>query len=539
MIFRLVATLSLTAALLLVGCDADAPNNTPPEAAETVGLDLSDEVTFTERYRPQFHYTSPTNWMNDPNGLVYYDGQYHLFHQYNPFGITWGHMSWYHAVSDDLVHWDHQGVKIPEEGNEMIFSGSAVIDHENTSGFQQEGDEHPPMVAVYSSHYTLEGEDPDFRQSQSLAYSVDGGETFTKYEGNPVLEHEDPDFRDPNVVWQEEEERWLMVVALPTQRKVAFYESPNLIDWEHLSDFGPTGSVEGIWECPDFFQLPVDGDEDDMRWVLHVDVNPGAVAGGSGSQYFIGDFDGTTFTADEEISNGEPIWTDYGTDFYAAITWNDIPEEDGRRMWVGWMSNWAYANDKPTDPWRSAQSIPRSMHLRTVDDNIRLVQEPVEELQQLRNNHVHLTDRTIDGVVDLTEDGIEGSTLELVAEFDPGTASAFGLTVRGGDNEQTVIGYDVESASAFVDRTNAGQADFYENFAIRNDAPLSLTDNGTVKLHVLVDWSSVEVFGNDGAVVLTNRIFPDPESIGVTAYSDGGSSTLVSLDSWTLESVWE
>jgi fructan beta-fructosidase len=326
--------------------------------------------------------------MNDPNGLVYYEGKYHLFHQYNPFGNQWGYMSWNHAISDDLVHWKHQPVAIPygKEEEEGIFSGSAVVDYNNTTGF---GDgTRPPLVAIYTSHYTRE--DGSTWQAQSLAYSDDGGETFIKYKENPVLEFDDPDFRDPKVIWMEESEQWVMVVALPRQHKVQFYASDNLIDWKFLSDFGPDGATGGIWECPDLFPLFVDGNPDYRRWVLHVDMNPGSIAGGSGSQFFIGDWDGDEFIPDEAISGGEVIWVDYGTDFYAAITWSDIPEEDGRRIWVGWMNNWMYANQIPTYPWRSAMSIPRSIHLVTIDGEIQAVQRPVKELEVLRNNHVQL-----------------------------------------------------------------------------------------------------------------------------------------------------
>jgi len=399
------------------------------------------QVSFQEKYRPQFHYTPERNWMNDPNGLVYHNGKYHLFHQYNPFGNRWGHMSWGHAVSDDLVHWEHKPVAIMEEGNEMIFSGSAVIDHQNSSGFG-DGDT-APMVAIYTSHYTL-GED-SVAQAQSLAYSLDGGETFTKYEGNPVLEFDDPDFRDPNVKWNEEMEQWLMVVALPQQHKVQFY---------------------------------------------------------------------------------------------AAISWNNIPEEDGRRMWVGWMNNWDYANEIPTEPWKSAQSIPRSLELKTSGNEIKLFQEPVEELKKLRTNHQALQNMQISSdEIFLSEYEMSGKSFEMVIELTPGKADNIGLKVRKGETDETVIGYDSESGSVYVDRTNSGESDFYDEFAKRNDVPVSL-DNNTLKLHIYVDWSSVEVFVNDGEYVLTNRIFPDPESREITLFSENGNSEIIQLDFWTLNSIW-
>lgn len=520
---------------IMTACEEDVPPETEFRE-DLIDQHLAAETKFSEKYRPQFHYTPRINWMNDPNGLVYYQGVYHLFHQYNPFGNRWGYMSWGHAVSTDLVHWDHKAVAIPygKEQEEGIFSGSAVVDHQNTSGFGDGGN--PPIVAIYTSHYTLEDGSTD--QAQSLAYSLDGGETFTKYKGNPVLEFGDPDFRDPNVSWNEEMGKWLMVVALPTQHKVRFYSSENLKDWEYLSEFGPAGATGGIWECPDFFQLPVNSDSKNQKWVLHVDMNPGSIAGGSGSQYFVGEWDGTTFTPDKEFMDTAPHWVDYGTDFYAAISWNNIPEEDGRQLWVGWMNNWNYANDIPTDPWRSAMSIPRSIHLESNNGSYRLIQKPVESLKQLREDPVRIKNLALNNeTVSLSDREVSGKAFEMMIEIDPGDAKTVGLNVRTGENQETVIGFDAAKSSVFVDRTNSGQSDFNEEFAKRNDAPVEL-ENGRVRLHVFVDWSSVEVFINDGSRVITNRIFPDSESTGVSAFSEGGTAEITNLEFWPLESIW-
>jgi len=530
-LYLLILTVFL---MLITGCGT-AENETSEFDASQINQHIETNVSFDEQYRPQFHYTPKINWMNDPNGLVYFDGTYHLFHQYNPFGNQWGYMSWNHATSSDLVRWEHQPVAIPygKEEEEGIFSGSAVVDHSNTSGF---GDgSKAPIIAIYTSAYGGE----NVRQSQSLAYSTDGGETFQKYEGNPVLEFSDPDFRDPNVKWHEDIQKWIMVVALPLQYKVQFYSSDNLIDWEYLSDFGPAGAVSGIWECPDLFPLAVDGDPDNIRWVLHVDMNPGAIAGGSGSQYFVGDWDGQTFTADESVSGGEIMWADYGTDFYAAISWNNVPEEDGRRLWLGWMNNWDYANEIPTDPWRSAMSIPRSVHLETVYNRVKMIQRPVEELQKLRGEAVSLDPQDItEGEYLLIDDGISGKAYEMVMELEPGVSNAVGVNVRAGANEETVIGYDAAAGTVFVDRTLSGEVGFSEDFARRMDAPARLID-GKIKLHVFVDWSSVEVFINDGEQVITTRIFPDPESTDISLFADGGMAALASLTFWPMESIWD
>lgn len=404
----MVVTISAALAIVLVA---------PVRATGQVGpADVAP--TYREAYRPQYHFTPAVNWMNDPNGLVYYDGEYHLFYQYNPFGDRWGHMSWGHAVSPDLVHWEHLPLAIAEANGVMAFSGSAVVDWKNTSGFGHGGN--PPLVAIYIGH--REG-----NQSQYLAYSNDRGRTWTQFAGNPVLDIGSAEFRDPKVFWYEPERKWVMAVVKATEHKVSFYSSRDLKQWTHLSDFGPAAAVGGVWEVPDLFQLPVDGDPDDTRWVLQVDLNPGGPVGGSGGQYFIGSFDGTRFTAAPRPSPESPRWVDYGADFYAPITFSDLPAEQRRRVWLGWMNNWQYGQDVPTSPWRSAQSIARTLSLRTVDGEIRLAQEPVEELRRLRGEHHRLASQPIPaGGTPLGERGISGSALEIVAEFEPGTAEESG-----------------------------------------------------------------------------------------------------------------
>jgi fructan beta-fructosidase len=533
---KLNSLLFFSSILFCLSCNQERGNDSG-FSESLIDQHLDIDVSFTEKYRPQFHYTPKINWMNDPNGLVYYEGKYHLFHQYNPFGNQWGYMSWNHAISDDLVHWKHQPVAIPygKEEEEAIFSGSAVVDHNNTSGF---GDgSRPPLVAIYTSHYTRE--DGSTWQAQSLAYSIDGGETFIKYRDNPVLEFDDPDFRDPKVMWMDDSKQWVMVLALSQQHKVQFYASENLIDWKFLSDFGPDGATGGIWECPDLFPLFVDGNPEDKRWVLHVDMNPGSVAGGSGSQFFIGDWNGDQFIPDEAVSKGEVIWVDYGTDFYAAITWSNIPEEDSRRIWVGWMNNWMYANQIPTYPWRSAMSIPRSIHLVTIDGEILAVQRPVKELEALRDNHVQLENIEVSSSeLLLSNEGISGRAYEIVIEMEPGDSETAGFKLRVGDDEETLVGYDSNSKTVFVDRSRSGEDDFHSDFSQRNDAPARLID-GKIRLQIFVDWSSVEVFVNDGEAVITNRIFPDPDSQDVILYSDSGTANITRMDFWTLNSIWK
>lgn len=502
------------------------------------------QVTYAERYRPQYHFTPATNWMNDPNGMVYLDGEYHLFYQHNPFGNTWGHMSWGHAVSPDLVHWRHLPIAIPEADSVMAFSGSAVVDWHNTSGFGVGG--RPPLVAVYTGHRTDRKS-----QSQYLAYSTDRGRTWTRYAGNPVLDIGSAEFRDPKVFWHEASRKWVMVTVLSTEHRVRLWGSPDLKHWTQLSDFGPRAAVGGVWECPDLFELPVDGNSANTRWVLIVNLNPGGIAGGSGGQYFVGRFDGTRFTperggvpaakageAPDTAANDAALWLDYGKDFYAGVTWSDVPRADGRRILLGWMNNWQYANEIPTAPWRSAMSVPRAVALRTTPQGIRLVQQPVAELERLRGERQLVAARAIpEGTTSLSPQ-VAGKALEIVAELEAGSATEFGLEVRTGDGEKTVVGVDPRGGQLFVDRTRSGDVGFHKDFATgRQSAPLPI-ERGRVRLRVLVDWSSVEVFAADGRVAITDQIFPSPSSDGVALYAKGGTARLVSLQAWPLASAW-
>ncbi|OLZ74394.1 glycosyl hydrolase family 32 [Streptomyces sp. IMTB 2501] len=816
----------------------------------------ADAPPYTETYRPQFHFTPERNWMNDPNGLVYYKGEYHLFYQYNPNGNTWGDMSWGHAVSTDLVHWKQLPLALSYDDREMVFSGSAVVDWNNTTGFGSK--QNPPMVAIYTSYSKSTG-----TQAQSLAYSTDRGRTWTKYQGNPVIDIGSKDFRDPKVQWYAPTRSWLMTVSLSAEHKVRFYSSRNLKDWELLSEFGPAGATGGVWECPDLFPLAVDGDKKHIKWVLVVNINPGGITGGSGAQYFIGDFDGRKFTADDndtytppagqvvqgfegpdygtwtttgtafgdgpaagaldgqstvtgfdgkglansfhsgdattgtltsppftvdskflnfkvgggkhpheagtvleqgpppagtvladfeggtygewtttgdafgtapatgtlpdqqEVSgflgsglvntylNGDsttgtltspeftidkdyvdflvggghhpagydnptavellvdgkvvrsatgqdaealnwaswdvrdlaghkaririvddntgswghinvdqitlsdtqaqPVsretsvnllvdgkvvrsttgsnsesldwasfdmrpyagekaqiqivdsntggwghiladqfttadapaksvvqradWADYGKDYYAAVSWENVPGD--KRYMIGWMNDWEYGTSIPTSPWRGAQSIPRQMALRTIDGRLRLTSEPVANLNSLREGSA----ATAAGVTvtntsqPLIGPAAEGKALDIEATFSLNDAERFGLKVRTGTGrEETVIGYDTTTQELYVDRTRSGTVDFSSAFPGIQTAPLKAT-NGKVKLRILVDRSSVEVFGGSGEAVITDQIFPHPDSRGVRVFAENGSVNLDKAVVWHLGSA--
>nr|BFD89831.1 hypothetical protein KitaXyl93_11910 [Kitasatospora sp. Xyl93] len=719
---------------------------------------VADTARFQEPYRPQVHYTPAQNWMNDPNGLVYDQGEYHLFYQYNPNGNSWGDMSWGHAVSTDLVHWKELPPAIPRSDDEMVFSGSVVVDTDNTSGLGTRAN--PAMVAVYTSAYT------DGRQAQSLAHSTDRGRTWTKYAGNPVLDIGSHAFRDPKVQWYAPTRSWLMTVSLADEHKVQFYTSKDLKSWALLSEFGPAGATGGAWECPDFFPLAVDGDPQHVKWVMVVNLNPGGIAGGSGAQYFVGDFDGTTFTPDDDgsytppsgtvladfegdtygdwtttgtafgtgpaqgtlpgqmdvsgytghglansflqgdtttgtltsptftidkkyldfligggahpagsdspttielVVDGKTVrsatgsndehldwvswdlsdlqgktaririvdqntggwghinvdrivlsdtrarprssetavnlvvdgrvvqsatgsdsetldwasfdlrphkgkqariqiadlntggwghimadqftaadqpalstlqrahWVDFGKDFYAAVTYNDAPR--GERTMIGWMSNWQYAGNTPTTPWRSAQSLPRTLQLRTVDGRLRLTQQPVRSLNTLRRGPaVALNHATVPAGTTALPSRSTGKALDVDAVFSPADAKTFGLKVRTGPGQETVIGYDTANQRLYVDRTRSGAVDFDPDFPGIQTAPLKPQEDGRIHIRVVVDWSSVEVFGGQGEAVITDQVFPDPGSQGVQLFAEGGSARLDTLTLWHLGS---
>lgn len=469
-----------------------------------------------EPMRPSFHFTPARNWMNDPNGLVWYDGEYHLFFQYNPLGNDWGNMSWGHAVSRDLITWEELPVALEHTPTEAVFSGSVVVDRANTSGLGSS--DTPAMVGVYTSHDLLTG-----HQGQSVAWSTDNGRTWTRHPKNPVLDIGSTDFRDPKVSWHAEGGCWVMAVALSTERVVRLYRSDDLLAWSHLSDFGPAGSTGGLWECPDLFPVAVDGDPTRTRWVLVVSVQSGAPAGGSGMQYFVGDFDGTTFTPDP--SGAGASWVDFGADYYAAVSFNDEPHD--RRLLIAWMSNWDYAGDTPTHPYRGAMSVPRSYELRTHRGRLVLVQRPVVECQPDPVHRVTSQDLA-DGVHPLP-DTCRAHSAVLTAELDPGTASRCGLLVRVGTGECTVVGYDAAERALYVDRTASGDTGFHPGFGAVHRAPLDLDAGEPVVLEIHIDTTSVEVYADGGRVVITDQVFPSPGSDGMALFAEGGTAHLRGL----------
>jgi fructan beta-fructosidase len=471
---------------------------------------------YSEAHRLQFHFSPEANWMNDPNGMVYYDGEYHLFYQYYPDSTVWGPMHWGHAISKDLVHWEHLPIALYPDSLGYIFSGSAVVDHHNTAGFQT-GDE-KTLVAIYT--YDKQG-----YETQAIAYSNDRGRSWTKYENNPVLANPgEQDYRDPKVFWHDASESWIMSLAV--SKRIEFYRSKDLKQWEKSGAFGEAGSLIGVWECPDLFQLKVEG-TNESKWVLLVSVNEGSPNGGSGTQYFIGDFDGETFINKNDSTTD--LWIDYGKDNYAGVTWSNAP--DDRTLFLGWMSNWRYAQVVPTEKWRSAMTVPRTLHLRNTDLGLRLISKPVEELQKLRKQEQQMiVNRNYP-----TRTGL----MEVLLEFDlnESTALDFGVELQNAKEERLSIGYNRTSNQFYIDRNFAGKNNFSDDFAGKHFAARNSNGN-KIQMHIFIDHASVELFADNGEVVLTDIVFPTELYRFIAVFASGGEVKLDKGMVYELKGIW-
>ena len=415
--------------------------------------------------RPHFHFAPARNWMNDPNGLIFYRGKYHLFFQHNPEDNQWGNMSWGHATSTDLVHWQELPVAISYTPTHAIFSGSAVVDYFNTTGFGSL--ENPAMVAIFTGH-----KHDGLHQVQSLAYSTDEGLTWQHYEGNPILDLGMKDFRDPKVVWNTVNEAWVMSVVKPHEYTVAFYQSKDLKQWELLSEFSNKNGTDGVWECPDLFPIAVDGDPAKLKWVLFISVNPGGVTGGSGTQFFIGDWNGKEFVADDVTTR----WLDFGRDNYAGVTFNDAP--DNRRIYIGWMNNWEYAKEIPENPARGSMTIPRELSLASIDGKITLLQYPVKEI---------------------SGSGIGDETFVITPN-----ESKSGIRFTNVDGKSFDVGYDAAKKEIYVDRSNS----WYEIESTSIHGATFDAGGKPFEIRVITDIGSVELFVAGGRVSITDLLLP-------------------------------
>ncbi len=450
----------------------------------------------SEMYRPQIHFSPKAYWANDPNGMVYNKGVYHLFYQHHPYSSVWGPMHWGHATSKDLIKWKHEPIAIYPDSLGTIFSGSAVVDKNNSSGFGKNG--RAPLVAIFT-HHSMEVEKAgrnDF-QNQSIAYSNDDGKTWTKYAGNPVLKNPGiVDFRDPKVMWYEPQKKWVMTLA--TKNCITFYSSTNLKSWVKESEFGATiGAHGGVWECPDLFTMDDNGK---MVWVLIVSINPGGPNKGSATQYFIGDFDGNKFTP----LTTDVKWIDYGPDNYAGITWSNT---GSRKIFLGWMSNWMYANTVPTETWRSAMTFPRELKINHVGHEILLASQPAVELSKIQSKPITISNIKITNSFDLAEKiGKVKFPCRINLSLDE--IKDFSLVVSNDIGEKLIIGFDKKENKYFIDRTQSGITGFQKEFAARPVAP-RFTDNNKMNISLLIDVSSVELFADDGLTVMTAIFFPN------------------------------
>lgn len=486
------------------------------------------------QWQPAIHFSSPPHWMNDPNGPIRLDGQYHLFFQTNPEGDQWGHMSWGHAVSPDLVHWKQLPLALREENGVAIFSGSTVEDSENTSGLCAPAGQKTPgcLVAIYTGASAG-------KQDQNLAFSRDGGATWTKYARNPVLDLGLKSFRDPKVFWHVASHSWVMVVALSDQHKLRFYRSSNLREWTLASEFGPVGAVAGAWECPDLFELVVydpDGRPDGSRWVLSASVSSGGPTGASAVQYFVGRFDGSHFTEDHPGSG--PHWADWGSDFYASTSFFGIPANQDR-VWIAWMSSPHYAAKLPSLPGRGEMTVARRLYLQEPpayppptpsQEPLALVQKPILGLPIDRRYLAMFGAPQFETIQkanqQIARKKLSGDVYRLRFTLDPGDASEAGVRLRRSSldpnapaDEETVIGIDAARDRVFVDRRHSGQTDWSADFPARVSAPIKHPQSEGIAMEIVVDRNSVEVFAEDGKTVLTDLIYPAASSRGIAFYS--------------------
>lgn len=493
-----------------------------PETAlcwKELKLSGSFDMANKESFRPVYHHTPAYGWMNDPNGMFYKDGVYHLYFQYNPYGSVWGNMHWGHSTSTDLMHWKFEGCAIVPDAWGAIFSGSCVVDHENTAGFGKEA-----VVAFYTSAKSTPWGDI---QMQSMAYSLDNGKTFTKYEGNPILTSSEKDFRDPKVFWYAPGKHWVMILAVGQHMEI--YSSVNLKEWKKESEFGAMqGAHGGVWECPDLVEIPVEGSRE-KKWVLICNLNPGGPFGGSAAQYFVGSFDGKKFVNE---SPTQTKWMDWGKDNYATVTWNNGP--DGRCIALGWMSNWQYANNVPTRQYRSANTLARDLTLYREGQELYLKSTPSSEVKKARGKKVSIPSFKVSEkheMVNLFEEKQGAYEVEIVIQNAGASKIAFCLLNDKG--EKVSMYYDLNRKQFVMDRSESGKVDFSKDFPAVTVAPVNVDKELTLRL--FVDRSSIEAFGEDGKFVMTNLVFPSQPYVKMCFEADKNGYAVKSLNVYKLQ----
>ncbi|MCK0144413.1 glycoside hydrolase family 32 protein [Arenibacter sp. F26102] len=469
-----------------------------------------------ELYRPNYHFTPKVGWMNDPNGMFHYNGYYHLYFQHYPDGNKWGPMHWGHAISTDMVEWKEQPIALYPDDLGYIFSGSAVVDLQNTSGFGTGGQ--VPIIAMFTYHnMEIEKANGIDVESQAIAYSLDEGLTWTKYSGNPVIRNPGiRDFRDPKVSWNEEHKKWVMVLA--AQDKVMFYGSKDLKSWELLSDFGvdlnrEIGTHGGVWECPDLFPIPVEG-TDETKWVLYVSVNPGGPNGGSATQYFIGDFDGTKFTMDRDfetvLNKGQNFWIDFGKDNYAGVTFSNVTSKNGGKFYMGWMSNWEYANEVPTETWRSAMTVAREIKLIKDADSYRLAFKPVDEIDAYKGVKYKKENIAVNGELALiNSEKINFSRAAINFNISDIKKDSFTFKLSNKQGDELSFGYNGIDDTFFIDRDKSGNTGFSDTFSNKNSIAKRISGSTMLSGTILLDKTSIELFFDEGSTVMTEIFFPN------------------------------
>lgn len=484
-------------------------------------IKLSDTFDSSNRetYRPVYHHTPVYGWMNDPNGMFYKDGVYHLYFQYNPYGSMWGNMTWGHSTSTDLTHWTYEGTAIVPDAWGAIFSGSCVVDKDNTAGFGKGA-----VVAFYTSAKSTPWGDI---QSQSMAYSLDNGKTFIKYEHNPILTSTERDFRDPKVFWYVPGKHWVMMLAVGQEMQI--YSSGNLKEWKKESSFGAMqGAHGGVWECPDLVEVAVEGSKE-KKWVLICNLNPGGPFGGSAAQYFVGSFDGKKFVNE---SPTQTKWLDWGKDNYATVTWSNAPA--GRCIALGWMSNWQYANNVPTTQYRSANTLARDLTLYRVGGELYLKSKPSPEIKKARAEEKKIPTFEVKGnyeVASLLADNKGAYEIEMTIE-NKGT-SKIDFSLMNEKGEKVAMYYDVVRKQFVMDRSASGIVGFSRDFPAVTVAPVRNTDQ--IHLRLFIDRSSVEAFGEDGEYVMTNLVFPAEPYNRMVFSSDKGSYIVKSMNVYRLQ----
>lgn len=532
----------------------------PKNAVALKQLKLSDtfDTTNTDYYRPIYHHTPLYGWMNDANGLTYKDGEYHLYFQYNPYGSKWGNMHWGHSVSRDLIHWEHLDPAIARDPMGHIFSGSTIVDTRNSAGFGKNA-----IIAYYTSHSMHDGKQV---QVQCMAYSKDNGRTFTKYKGNPVVTPFDglENFRDPKIFWYQPTKSWYMIVS--ADKNMRFYQSKNLKQWKYVSQWGEGfGAQPNQFECPDFFPLPVDGDKNNQKYVMIVNINPGFVYGGSATQYFVGEFDGKEFKCDSKPSTVK--WLDWGKDHYATVTFSNLGE---RVVAVPWMSNWQYANVTPIRQYRGANAMPRELKLFSNNGEVYMSANVVDEARKLRKETKDFGNVSVDNANPYIQRGLfanNDGAFELEADVTPDNSDVVGISLFNDKEERTLIYLDLKQKRIVMDRSESGLTDFgklaerhdiekraeaagemkgklsqdivvnFKNdFALGTWAPLSLcgADKKTYHLDVFVDKCSVELFVDGGRIAMTNLVFPTTPYNNIKVYAEGGKSEVKNLKVYKL-----